>query len=354
MNQRTALYERHLAHTARMVPFGGWDMPVQYSSVLEEHAAVRNAVGLFDISHMARLNFHGAGALAFLESVFTNRVDTLQPGQVRYGLLCNSHGGIKDDVLVYRVADQYAMVVNASNRAKILAHFADLSPGHDVSIEDVTDATAMIAIQGPGSVAAMRGLVADDVSSLKYYFAMPSQYQGAACTVSRTGYTGEDGFEVIVPNALAVPLWNELLARGAVPCGLGARDTLRLEAAMPLYGHELLESIDPVQAGLGWAVKLNKGAFIGREALQQLPVGRVVRMGLLVEGKRAAREGSLVLVDGATVGRVTSGSFVPHLQQSIAMAYLPPQTSGAVTIDVRGSSVAAHVVPLPFYQRAKS
>ena len=355
---RTPLYARHLALKARMVPFAGWDMPVQYAGVIAEHAAVRSGVGLFDVSHMARLNFDGSGGLELLEKVFTNSVATMKDGQVRYGLVCNEAGGILDDVLVYKWAYGYAMIANASNREKIVGWLNQHKTGLDVEVQDATMTTALIAVQGPKSVAAMAGLFDADASALKYYFATPTRYRDTACIVSRTGYTGEDGFEVAVDAAQAEPLWDDLIARGAVPCGLGARDTLRLEAAMPLYGHELNEATDPLQAGLGWAVKLDKGPFLGRDALvaaKELP-NRPVRVGLELEGKRAAREGSPIVGRTGPVGTVTSGSYVPFLQKSIAMGYVDPAVASpgtTLSVDARGTAIPATVVPLPFYKRAK-
>jgi aminomethyltransferase len=335
-------------------------MPVQYTGVIDEHRAVRTAAGVFDVSHMARLSFGGTDAPALLESVFTNSVAAMKDGQVRYGLVCNEDGGILDDVLVYRWPYGYAMVVNASNREKITAWLAKHAAGKDVQVQDQTFSTAMVAVQGPKAVELVAGMFRDDVTALKYYFATPTRYRDTDCVVSRTGYTGEDGFEVMLPNARAVPLWEELVGKGAVPCGLGARDTLRLEAAMPLYGHELNETIDPIQAGLGWAVKLDKGEFVGRQALADAAESIAVRpqrVGLELEGKRAAREGSPVLADETTpVGAVTSGSYVPWLEKSIAMGYVVPKYGYAgakVLIDVRGSKIPAAVVPLPFYKRKK-
>lgn len=358
-NLRTPLYQWHVDHKARMVPFGGWDMPVQYSGVVAEHKIVRSAAGLFDISHMARLSFAGPDALKLLEAVFTNSVATMKDGQVRYGLVCNENGFILDDILVYRWPYGYAAVVNASNREKIVAWLTRHSAGLDVQIQDQTLDTAMIAVQGPDAMKMCAGMFADDVSGLKYYFAGPTRYKDKACVVSRTGYTGEDGLEVMVPNDVAVTLWDELAAKGAQPCGLGARDTLRLEAAMPLYGHELGESIDPIQAGLGWAVKLDKGDFIGRDAIRTLAAGdsRPVRVGLELEGKRAAREGCGVLgVGDEAVGAVTSGSFCPWVEKSVAMAYVKPSHAAVGTpldVDIRGTPTPATVVPLPFYKRKK-
>ena len=358
-NLRTPLYDWHVAHQARIVPFAGWDMPVQYAGVIPEHRAVRTGVGVFDVSHMARLSFAGADALGLLEAVVTNSVATMADMQVRYALVCNEAGGTLDDVLVYRWPYGFAMVVNASNRDKIAAWLARHAAGRDVQVRDQTADTAMIAVQGPAAVGLVAGLFEADVGKLKYYYATPTRYRAAGCVVSRTGYTGEDGFEVMLPAALAVPLWEDLIARGAVPCGLGARDTLRLEAGMPLYGHELTETIDPIQAGLGWAVKLDKGDFIGRPALvgAAKAAGRPRRVGLELEGKRAAREGCPILAGESTpVGTVTSGSYVPWLEKSVAMGYVAPEAAAPGTrlrVDVRGSLIPATVVPLPFYKRKK-
>lgn len=359
-NLHTPLYQWHIDHKARMVPFGGWEMPVQYSSVAAEHKAVRSAAGLFDISHMARFSFWGPDALQLLDHIFTNSVASMKDGQVRYGLVCREDGGILDDILIYRWPYGFAAVINAGNREKILAWLEQHKAGLNVEISDRTFATTMIAVQGPKSVELVRGLFSDDVTSLKYYYALPTRYQDQPCVVSRTGYTGEDGYEVIVPNALGVALWEEFIIRGAMACGLGARDTLRLEAAMPLYGHELTEAINPIQAGLAWAVKLDKGEFIGRESLKKFaehPGEQPIRVGLEVEGKRAAREGSAILsVESSPLGTVTSGSFCPGLDRSLAMGYVNrlfavPGTR--LAIDVRGSPLSASVVPLPFYSRKK-
>lgn len=360
-NLRTPLYPWHVAHKARIVPFAGWDMPVQYAGVIEEHRAVRTGAGVFDVSHMARLSFGGPDALALLESVFTNSVAGMKDGQVRYGLLCQEDGGTLDDVLVYRWPYGFAMVANASNREKVLAWLHRHAAGKNVQIQDQTDSTAMVAVQGPKAVELAAGMFADDVTKLKYYYATPTRYRDRGCVVSRTGYTGEDGFEVMLPADLGIPLWEELVGKEAVPCGLGARDTLRLEAGMPLYGHELTEAIDPLQAGLGWAVKLDKGEFVGRQALQDMadlaPGIRPTRVGLELDGKRAAREGSTILAGETTpIGVVTSGSYVPWLGKSVAMGYAVPKYAfpGArLLVDVRGTTIPAAVVPLPFYKRPK-
>lgn len=355
---RTPLHDWHVRHGARMVDFAGWDMPVQFTSITDEHTAVRSAAGLFDVSHMGRLSFGGPDALAFLQQVTTNNLATMKDGQARYNLVCNEQGGVRDDVLVYKWPYGWAMVVNASNREKLVGWLEQHRGGRDVPIVDQTLTTGMIAVQGPQALAIVSGLTEASPTSLAYYHATPTRYRGKGCVLSRTGYTGEDGVELMVPAELTEPLWEELVQRGAKPCGLGARDTLRLEAGMPLYGHELTEEIDPFQAGLAWAVKLDKGDFIGREALlkRQQDASRPRRVGLALEGKRLAREGVVVLKDGRAVGQVTSGTFAPTLNRAIAMAYVEPAQAvvgTALEVDIRGKPAPAQVVPLPFYRRPK-
>ncbi len=358
MALRTPLYDWHRAHSAALVEFAGWDMPIRYSTITEEHCAVRNAVGMFDISHMGRLSFSGPCAIEVIQHVWTNNAATMKDMQVRYGLICNEEGGILDDVLVYRWPYGWAMVVNASNRAKIVSWLEQHRAGHDVAINDLTESTCMVAVQGPKALEVCAGMFPIDLAEIKYYFAAPMQYQGRNCVVSRTGYTGEDGIEIMVPAALATTLADDLLARGARPCGLGARDTLRLEAAMPLYGHELNEEIDPLQAGLEWAVKLDKGDFVGREALlkRQQDKSREVRVGLELEGRRAAREGMQVLQGEQVVGWVTSGTFTPTLNKAIAMAYVASEQSAVGTqlaVEMGKSKAAVWVRALPFYRRRR-
>ncbi|HMF14543.1 MAG TPA: glycine cleavage system aminomethyltransferase GcvT [Gemmataceae bacterium] len=358
MAQRTPLNDWHVGHGGRIVDFAGWDMPVQYTSIIEEHQAVRTAAGLFDISHMGRLSFGGPDALDLIQQVFTNNAATMKDMQARYGLICNEQGGIRDDVLVYRWPYGWAVVVNASNREKIVGWLAKRKGARSVEIMDQTLQTCMIAVQGPRAVEICHGLTTAEAGKLAYYFAAPTQYKGKNCVISRTGYTGEDGIEIMVGSGSAVELWEELIARGAKPCGLGARDTLRLEAAMPLYGHELSEVIDPFQAGLAWAVKMDKGDFIGRSALERRrqDVSLRRRIGLELDGKRIAREGAAVVKDGRAIGSVSSGTFAPTLNKSIAMAYVDPvhSESGApCSVDIRGRPEPARVVPLPFYRRHK-
>jgi aminomethyltransferase len=357
---KTPLYDWHLNHGGRLVEFGGWTMPVQYSSIVEEHHAVRRGVGVFDISHMGRLTFDGPDAEAWIEHVTTNHVARLAEGQIQYSLLANGGGGLIDDVLVYRVRYGFAVVCNASNRAHVLAQFERHREDRSANLTDRTLDTAMIAVQGPAALKTVQPLFDAPLANVRYYhLAMGRLLGDVDAVVSRTGYTGEDGFELIVAAAAAVRVWEALIdagrPHGIVPCGLGARDTLRFEAGMPLYGHELNEAVNPYAAGLGWAVKLDKGEFVGRDALIGLkPNPGQVRIGLKLEGKRIARQGAEVFHDGAAVGLVTSGTFSPTLQQSLAMALVDPSSATVgmpLAVDVRGHLEPARVVKLPFYCR---
>ena len=323
---------------------------------------MRNAAGLFDISHMGRLRFTGPDALPFLDSLVTNDVTKLAVGQICYALVTNEQGGILDDVLVYRLEDAYLLVVNASNRLKILQWIEGHQGKFQAHVEDQTVSQAMIAIQGPHAEKLLQPLVDVDLSQITYYTGRNAQVLGTPAFVSRTGYTGEDGFEVIIHAASSVALWERLLtdgaAAGTLPCGLGCRDTLRLEAAMPLYGHELSENIDPFTAGVGFGVKLEAGDFHGRAALRELkPRARQSkRVGLELAGKRIAREGALVFMGDLQIGQVTSGTFSPTLEKSIAMAYIGSDSARQgidVEIDIRGKREPAKIVTLPFYRRKK-
>ena len=352
-----------------MVDFAGWAMPVQYTSIVAEHTATRTAAGLFDISHMGRFGFDGPKSAAFLDSLVTRRVVDLPIGKIRYALLTNESGGILDDVLVYHLQDGdsdpfHMMVVNAGNREKIASWLEARLPSEGVSFTDATDATVMIAVQGPQAITIASELFDADLDAIGYYSGVVIPWRGASIVVSRTGYTGEDGVEVIVPTKFAAPAWEGLMNcsddRGIEAVGLGARDTLRLEAAMPLYGHEMDESIDPYQADLGFAVNLKDREFIGRDALVQRKQARaaddasLIRIGLQVSGRRAPRENYAVLHDNQEVGRITSGTFSPTLQSCVAMAYLPQSLAAVgqeLQVDIRGTSVTATIVPLPFYRR---
>ena len=378
--QKTPLYDWHKTHGARMVDFAGWAMPIQYSSIIQEHEATRNGGGLTDISHMGRLRFEGPGAAVFLAELLTRRVADMTLGQIRYSLVTNDTGGIMDDVLVgyYHNAQgqpYYVVVVNASNRQKIvnwvLAHLPREraeAPGQEVLFTDVTHLWAMFAIQGPRAVDVLQPLVDADLRSMKYYrgaqirLLHPSaQRQGGI--ISRTGYTGEDGFELALGAPIAAAVWDVLIEMGkpmgVEPTGLGARDTLRLEAGMPLYGHELCEKTNPFEAGLGFACHLVGYDFPGRDALLEIerqPLART-RVGLQLAGRRPAREHCGIWSGDRRVGMTTSGTVSPTLKTPIAMGYVPLEMSANGTellIDVRGRKEPARVVELPFYHRKKN
>ncbi|NLX96798.1 MAG: glycine cleavage system aminomethyltransferase GcvT [Rhodopirellula sp.] len=375
--RHTPLYPWHVAHGARMVDFAGWKMPLQYTSILEEHRATRTRCAVTDISHMGRLRFEGPGAAEFLACLLTRRVADMALGQVRYSLVTNDNGGILDDVLVGYYHNShgqpfYLVVVNASNREKIIRWVDNHlpperaeQPGREVIWADVTRLWAMFAIQGPRSVELLQPLVDVDLATMKYYRgAQVRILHPAACRqggiISRTGYTGEDGFEFSMGATVAPAVWQALLEigqpLGVVPTGLGARDTLRLEAGMPLYGHELSEQVNPLEAGLGFACYLVGYDFPGRDALkkiQQQPPTRA-RVGLELSGRRAAREGAPLLLGDQPAGAVTSGSFSPSLEKSIAMGYVHPdyaEPGTELTVDIRGRVEPVRVVPLPFYRR---
>jgi aminomethyltransferase len=358
---QTALHEWHRSHGGRMVEFGGWSMPVQYTSIIDEHRAVRERVGLFDISHMGRILFSGPDVVPWLERVTTNHVAKLAPGQIQYSLMTDDSGGAIDDILVYRAPeDAYTIVCNASNRSNVLDQLKSHKVGgNSTQLLDWTMATTMIAVQGPRAEHVLQQLCDTPLASLGYYRAISANVVGAKCLLSRTGYTGENGFEISFAEEMARIIWEALLnagrVDGIVPCGLGARDTLRFEAGMPLYGHELSPTINPYSAGLGWAVKLDKGEFIGRDALagfRKNPGRR--RIGLTIEGKRIARQGTPVLAEGETVGVVTSGTYSPSLDRSLAMALVDPLAAdpgAGLRVEIRGQIEPATVVPLPFYHR---
>ncbi len=375
---RTPLHDWHVKHGGRMVDFAGWSMPVQYKSIADEHHATRNAVGVFDISHMGRLQFFVP--VPFLDGLVTRRVDDMKPTQIRYSLMCNEQGGILDDILVYAGLPQpgaFTMVVNASNHQKIVEwvkqHETEWHKRHGeqtFSFGDVISRqTAMFAVQGPKAIDVIASLVKitdnrlpSDVRRMRYYTCGSAYFGEDHVWLSRTGYTGEDGFELICDAEASVEIWTQCIERsrdlGGMACGLGARDTLRLEAAMPLYGHELSETINPIQAGLNFAVNLDGREFIGSEALKRFAADKSqpVRVGLQGEGKRVPRQGCQVLHNGRVVGEVTSGTYSPTLDRPIAMAYVEPAASAIgtqLTTDIRGTQYPAVVVPLPFYQRQK-
>jgi aminomethyltransferase len=354
-----------------LVPFAGYELPVHYGSIVGEHTACRTAAALFDVSHMGRLRFDGPQAGDLLDRLLTRPASTLPIGTVRYALICHEHGGTVDDVLVSRlqapssVAPYFFLVVNASNRHRVVQLIEQTLAEHplDVVCRDVTDDTAMLAVQGPRAVEVVDRLLDGCAGPLKYYRAMVAERGGRPVIVSRTGYTGEDGVELVLRADDAKRMADNLLLAGGIvglqPAGLGARDTLRLEAGMPLYGHELDDQRDPLSAGLGFAVDLTPGRmFAGAEALRAIAARggpESVRVGLLLEGRRPVREGAAVLdSDAKPCGLVSSGSFAPTLQRPVAMAYVPrdlADTGTALAVDIRGTSAAATVVELPFYRR---
>jgi aminomethyltransferase len=362
---QTSLHQWHIDHGGRMVEFGGWSMPVQYSSIIAEHQATRTALGIFDVSHMGRFWFSGARIDEILDGLLTRRVKGLEPEKIRYSLMCREDGGILDDVLFYHLGkaapgQEFMMVVNASNRQKIFEWITAKTAGSGLVVDDRTTQTAMIAVQGPIACATVKQLSDTDPAELAYYTGRCGTVCGKWGVISRTGYTGEDGCELIVEAGDAAAIADAIIekssAMGGMPAGLGARDTLRLEAAMPLYGHELGESINAAQTGLKFAINLKNRDFIGSAAIasamkdSQLPV----RVGLQLEGRRAARETCEVHSESGKIGVVTSGTFSPTLNQAISMAYVAPDqaTNGtAVSVDIRGSRVPAKVVDLPFYSR---
>ena len=394
----TVLQDRHEALGAGFTDFGGWMMPVRYTSDLAEHRAVREAAGLFDVSHMAEFVVDGEHAPAYLDYALAGRISTMPLGKAKYSLLLAEDGGIVDDLIVYRLADdRFLIIANAGNHAAVadaLASareaFAPIEPsisaddgfahvaGPQVRVEDASDASALLALQGPQAAAILASvpglsLVAParaegdepqpwELAELRYYAVRAAAFDGHPLLIARTGYTGEDGFELLVPTDAAPALWDALLSAGAplglVPAGLAARDTLRLEAGMPLYGHELGRDVGPAQAGLARVVAAGEDDFIGRDGLaRRADAASAVLVGLVSEGKRAGRAGYAVLdADGTRLGEITSGALSPTLGHPIAMAYLTPAASAPGTdlyIDVRGTAIPATVTALPFYRRKK-
>jgi aminomethyltransferase len=394
----TALHDRHAALGASFTDFGGWSMPVRYTSDLAEHHAVRTAAGLFDISHMAEFLVAGVDAAAFLDYALAGAISPMRVGKAKYSLVLSESGGIVDDVIVYRIADdRFLVIANAGNRDAVAAAFAERAQSAPVAasfraerpagsedeafldgsgasgattVEDITDHVSLIAVQGPVARAVVESTagiesVLPALADLGYYAWSAGTFDGEPLFIGRTGYTGEDGFELLVPNRAAPALWDALLAagepHGLVPAGLAARDTLRLEAGMPLYGHELSLDIVPGQAGLGRVVGAGKPDFVGRDGLARDGADQApVLVGLIAEGRRAGRAGYAVLEtdspDAPPVGGITSGALSPTLGHPIAMAFVPPALSAPGTqlfIDVRGTRIPATVTTLPFYRRAQ-
>lgn len=358
--KRTPLYDAHVEAGARMVPFGGWEMPVQYTSIIEEHRAVRAAAGLFDVSHMGELEVEGPGALAALQWLTSNDVATLEPGQVQYSLLCRPDGGIVDDITVYCFSpERFVITVNAANIAKDWAWVTGQTAGRaGVRWRDLSADTGLIAVQGPGAEALVAALADRPVADIGYYRFAAGAVAGVPATLSRTGYTGEDGFELYLPAARTAEAWAALLRAGrpagAVPVGLGARDTLRLEMRYALYGNDIDETTNPLEAGLGWVVKSAKGEFLGRAEIEKVraagPRRRLV--GLEMADRSIARHGYRVLKDGQAAGVVTSGSYGPSVDRSIALAYVEAPLAPVGTeleVEIRGQARPARVVKTPFH-----
>jgi aminomethyltransferase len=370
----TALDALHRSLGATMTDFAGWDMPLRYGSERDEHQAVRTRAGLFDLSHMGEFTVTGPQAAALLDHALVGDIGSIGAGRARYTMICREDGGILDDLIVYRLgapeAPEYLVVANAGNAQTVLDALTGRSAGFDAEVRDDRDAYALIAVQGPESPGILKSVTDADLDGLKYYAGLPGTVAGVPALIARTGYTGEDGFELFVRPEHAETLWRALSEAGEpaglVPCGLSCRDTLRLEAGMPLYGNELTTALTPFDAGLGRVVKFGKagngGRFVGREALEAAaeraelaPPRRLV--GLVAEGRRVPRAGYPVVADGVVIGEVTSGAPSPTLGKPIAMAYVDaahagPGTAG-VGVDIRGSHEPYEVVALPFYKRQK-
>ncbi len=354
--RRSPLDAEHRQLGAKLVEFGGWDMPIQYAGVLVEHRACRADAVAFDVSHLGSLRVTGAGAFDLLQRAFTNDLGRIEVGRAQYThLLDPTDGHVEDDIIVWWVgATEFFVMPNASNTDRIVAALMSEVGDGEVFIADVTADRAVIAVQGPRA-RELGAAVSPEMAAVPRFAVARVAWQGSDCVVAGTGYTGEDGFEVHVPVAAAPKLWRAFMDAGIAAAGLGARDTLRLEAGLPLHGHELGEGITPLQAGLGWVVRWDKGPFRGREALAAEKAAGVTRRlrGLTVDGRRPPRAGCAVLIDGQVVGEVTSGNFSPMLEHAIALAFVPPavEDGAAVTIDVRGSLLSAVVTTPPFVRR---
>ncbi len=367
--KHTPFHAFHVEHGAKLVDYTGWEMPLLYRSILEEHQQVRTSGGFFDVSHMGRLKFTGRHARRFLDRVCTRQVLGMEPGMVRYSLVCNEAGGCRDDVLIYCLdEDDYLMVCNAANRAKLLEHFAQVKGDLTFRLEDQTESTAMVAVQGP-KVMELIGTISREIPTLKRYRFAQKNMLVVKLIVSRTGYTGEDGVEIILGSSMARMAMNmffkDMKGAEAVvkPCGLGARDSLRLEAGMPLYGHEIDEATDPLAAGLAFAVKLDKGtaderagSFIGQEALNRIAAAPPVKklVGLKLQGRRSPRQAMAVFAGANSCGTVTSGCLSPTLNCPIAMAYVAPEHAAVGTkleVDLGRAREGAEVVALPFVKK---
>lgn len=362
MELKTPLYEAHIKAGGKMVSFAGYSLPVQYKTgVIKEHMAVREAAGIFDVSHMGEILCEGKDALANLQYLLTNDFKNMTDGQARYSPMCNEKGGTVDDLIVYKIQDdRYFIVVNAANREKDYNWMVSHKIG-DVKFTDVSDDYAQIALQGPKAMTILKKITSQDNIPQKYYHAIfNSKAAGIPCIISKTGYTGEDGVEIYLAADKAEKMWDILLENGKdeglIPCGLGARDTLRMEAAMPLYGHEMNDDITPLETGLSFAVKMDKDDFIGKSAMEEKGEPSIKRVGLKVIGRGIIREDAPVYKDGKLIGHTTSGTHLPYLGYPVAMALLEKEYTepgGKVSVEVRGRNIDAEITGLPFYKRAK-
>jgi aminomethyltransferase len=365
--KKTPLNEAHRALGGKMVEFGGWDMPVQYTAgVIEEHLRTRNHSGLFDVSHMGEFWVEGADAIEFVNRLTTNDVTKLVDGQAHYSALTNENGGVVDDLLVYRFdVDKLLLVVNASTTDKDWDWITSHKKDENITLTNASADYCQIAVQGPDAISILQKLTETELAPIKYYHFTTGRVDGVDAIISRTGYTGEDGFEVYAAADKAVRLWYKLLETGRyeevdgiIPCGLAARNTLRLESAMSLYGHELGDDISPLEANLGWICKLNKGDFIGRERLAKQKAEGLKRklVGFEMTDRGIGRDGYDVYINDEKVGVVTSGSPAPFLKKNIGLAFVPTEFANVgqeIKIEVRGKQLAAEIVPTPFYKRGK-
>jgi aminomethyltransferase len=361
--KRTPLFDVHRASKAKMVDFGGWNMPVQYTSILDEHNAVRNGVGLFDVSHMGEIEIRGPEAAKLVDYVSTNNAAKLKIGQAHYSALLYDHGGFVDDILVHKISEnEFFLCVNAGNQEKDFHHI-QRNNRFDAEVDFASDRYAQLAIQGPKALAALQKLTDTRLNGIKYYWFVDGTVSGTPARIARTGYTGEDGFEIYVPPAEAPKIWNEVFGAGQEfgirACGLGARNTLRLEAKMALYGHELTASTNPFEADLAWIVKMDKGEFVGRRALEVAPQTAVSRKlaGFEMTERGIGRDGYEIWADGKPAGWVTSGGPSPTLNKNIGLCYLPAALAAPsvhLQVLIRNTPVCAITVPTPFYKRAKT
>ena len=354
--RRTPLYDEHKELGAKLVDFAGYEMPVQYEGIKAEHKAVREKAGLFDVSHMGEAVFRGPEAEKAVQRLVTRDVSRQEEGQAGYCAVCYENGGTVDDVIVYKRPDDYLVVVNASNREKDLDHFRENIEDLDVELADESDDWALLALQGPGAVAMLQNFTDEDLSSIKPFRFVEGEMDGAPAMISRTGYTGEDGFELYVGPDDAPGIWRKLVAAGAVPAGLGARDTLRLEAGMCLYGNELDPETTPLEAGIGFAVHLDKEEeFIGQSALKKEKERgpRKKLLGFELEERGVARHDHPVKMGDETVGKVTSGTMSPTLNEAIGLALVAPNVEDRFEVEIRGRKIPAHAVQVPFYKREK-